>query len=321
MDFPIIRNSLESGLIAVAYLTNNKDYTLTEMSSPYGYQALIDSVTIRVDDDNMVYVNGSAWEPENGYYTITQVDIPTAANMPTVTIRNNDAVLKAVKRDAYSGALMPGVKFALYKEAKDSVTGDPMPDYYPIRGYEDLETDENGVIPGITMRNSDTPDGLAPGTYYLREKETPPGYQPLGVDLVITLTPTGHVVLRAARRPEQAGSWTIEEITDGTAAVTTDARTGVIEISVNNTPKEAIRIKKLDMVTSETLRDAAFELFQIGQIGSDGRPKEGERPMISGRTDGNGILNLGGLEMDVDISYFLFETAPRRPTPRFPVPS
>ena len=193
------------GLIVVSYLENDKIYTLTEIAAPYGYQTLISSITIKKTTDGegktRVYVNGeltdgAVRDATDTYelYTVTQVDEPDADHMPTITIRNKDYTLRAVKTDAYSGEPLKDVKFALYKEVYETVGGVPdrnypMPDYHPMDGYESLTTDEDGVIPGIFMKNSQTPGGLAPGTYYLRE-ESPSGYNALGFDIRIMISDT-----------------------------------------------------------------------------------------------------------------------------------
>ena len=299
----------ENGLIAVAYLVMNEEYTLTEVSAPYGYMALMESLTVKVDADNKLYVNGLETAPENGYYTITQVASPTATSMPTVTIKDQDYTLQAVKVDSYTENPMAGVHFALYSEVFETVNGIPdplypMPDYTPMSGYEDLVTDSNGVIPKIVMKNSENSNGLTPGTYYLREKDTPSGYNSLGIDIRITISATGQITLQSAERPMQSGHWKIEQISSDIA----DAafQNGKITITVQNTPKDPVRIRKLEQGTSaHYLKNVKFALYKVGQI-EDGKPREGETPLISGSTDLSGLLSLGGLEENT--SYYLFET-------------
>ena len=313
-------SSAEDGLIVVSYLENDKTYTLTETAAPYGYQTLISSITIKktvnIDGKTVVYVNGevvngSVKDETNTYelYTVTQVDEPTADNMPTITIRNKDYTLKAVKVDAYSYEPMKDVKFALYKEVYETVNGVPdpdypMPDYNPMSGYDNLTTDENGVIPGIFMKNSETPGGLTAGTYYLRE-ETPSGYNSLGFDIRITISDIGEVTLQSATRPTQSGHWTFGTVSSDVANVA--YKDGVMQITVTNTPKDPVRIKKLEMGTeNKVLEGVQFKLYRIGQIDDDGLPREDESDVISGATDENGILLLGGLEENT--SYYLYET-------------
>ena len=298
----------ENGLVVVAYLLPDTEYTLTESSAPYGYQALIDQLTIKVDSDGKVSVNGSDANDESGNYTITQVDNPTATEMPTVAIRNKGVALKAVKIDADSERLMSGVKFALYKEVFASTNGlpdptRPMPDYTPMDGYAELVTDEDGIIPQITLKNAEDPDGLEPGHYYLREVETPPGYISLGVDIRINLSATGEVTIESATRPAKTGQdWVIGTVNSDVAEIE-QTGDGTLQITIKNTPKDPIRIKKVEMGTDKTLAGVKFDLYNSKQV-ENGWPKPGENPVFSDTTDKNGILNLGGLEG----LYFLVES-------------
>ena len=308
------------GLIVVSYLENDKIYTLTEIAAPYGYQTLISSITIKKTTDGegktRVYVNGeltdgAVRDATDTYelYTVTQVDEPDADHMPTITIRNKDYTLRAVKTDAYSGEPLKDVKFALYKEVYETVGGVPdrnypMPDYHPMDGYESLTTDEDGVIPGIFMKNSQTPGGLAPGTYYLRE-ESPSGYNALGFDIRIMISDTGEVTLQSAARPAQSGHWTFGDVSENTATVAYSE--GIMQITVKNTPKDPVRIKKLEMgTTDKVLEGVGFAMYKIGQIGEDGLPRDEEDPIKAGNTDEDGILLLGGLEENT--TYYVYET-------------
>lgn len=302
-------SSDQNGLVVVAYLLPDKDYLLTESDAPYGYRSLIDSLTIRVDGDGTVYVNGLATDPENGSYTITQVQNWTAANMPTVTIRNQGFALKAVKIDSASGRPLSGVKFALYKEVFASTNGipdqtRPMPDYTPMEGYEALITDEAGVIPRIVLKNAENPDGLPAGHYYLREVETPAGYVSLGMDIRINLSSSGQVTIQSAERTAAGEDWLIDDVSSDIAEIKSISDS-LLQITLKNTPKDPVRIKKVEMLSGKTLTGVKFELYRSNQVDEeDGLPKPGETPVIEGTTDANGILTLGGLEG----MYFLFET-------------
>ncbi len=301
----------ETGLIAVAYLKPDTEYTLTETFAPCGYEALIHQLTIRVNEQGKVFIDNSETNPENGYYTVTQVENPTAANMPVVSIRNQDYTLKAVKIDSYTGNPMQGVTFALYKEVYVSTNGipdptRPRPDYTPMEGYESLVTKADGTIPGIVLKNSANPNGLTAGNYYLREVETPAGYIAMDSDIRISISSTGQVTLESAVRPTQSGKdWTIGTVSSNVAEIGQNSD-GSLQITVKNTPKDPVRIRKLDMGTGNTpLAGVKFELYKSGQIDSaSGLPAEGETPVFTGTTDENGILNLGGLEG----LYFLYET-------------
>lgn len=307
----------DQGLIAVAYLKEGKEYTLEETAAPFGYLSLIDKLKIKVqfskneagEDILIVYVNDSRYDHEDGYYKIDQVNVPpTVTNMPTVTIKNRDNILKAVKIDSSTGNPMKGLVFSLYREAKESNSGNPMRDYEPMEGYESLVTNEEGIIPKIVLKNSDNPDGLEPGNYYLHEDEesTPSAYKPMGIDIRIMIAPTGQVTLQRAERPVQSGSWKLGELSEEIASVSSE-NSGTVTINVKNTPKEPVRIMKMEEGSTKTLSGVGFKLFRQNQIGEDGLPAANQNPCIEGVTDEHGIMNLGGLEDG--INYFLFETS------------
>ena len=287
----------ENGLIVVAYLLPDNTYTVEETAAPYGYRTWIGQFTIKVGANGTLFVNGEPASPDdgNGPYTLLQVQNPTPAYMPQVTIRNKPVEMKAVKTDAESGQPMEGVRFALYREVKEAATGNPMPDYTPMEGYEDLVTDEDGIIPKMVLRNSEHPDGLKPGIYYLREKEAPALYDPIGYDIRITISSTGSVSLEKAKRPEQSGSWIISEVSDEIAQIT-EQDDGTYLLTVKNQPKQPVRIKKIN-TDGKTLSGVQFALYIAGQS---------ETPILEGQTDEDGILNLGALQEG--ITYYLYET-------------
>ncbi|MBQ8974742.1 MAG: hypothetical protein IJ072_03335 [Oscillospiraceae bacterium] len=294
----------EKGVIAVAYLEDGEDYTLKEITAPLGYGVLIRELTIRKGADGLVYVNGSP-TPENQYYDFEQVAEPTANVMPTVTIQNKPLLFQAVKIDGHSEMPLAGVHFALYKEVFESTYPyKPMPDYSPMAGYEDLVTDDNGVIPKIVLVNPEHPDGLGAGTYYLRETEGPGSYKALDIDIRITVYETGQITLESAARPNQSGSWSIGDLSADVAEILNDG--DVLKLIIKNVPREPVRIRKLRQAsTNQYLDGVRFELYSIDQI-EDGQPKENTLPLIERETENGGILNLGALQEN--ISYYLFET-------------
>ncbi|MBR2752413.1 MAG: LPXTG cell wall anchor domain-containing protein [Lachnospiraceae bacterium] len=285
----------EEGLIAVAYLEQGKEYVLTEQSSPDRYQALLESVTIRVEVEDgkyVVYVNGSPEDDNNDpvRYTIAQVDEPTASVMPTITIKNRPFTVNAKKIDAYTGYALEGVKFAVYAQKKDYYTGDLIPDYTPMAGFENLLTDADGIIPKIDAEH------LKPGTYYLREEEALYGYKAIGGDIRFKISDKGLLTIEDA--PNEAAVLSSEEV-EGVMNYT---------LLVKDTPNKSIQIlKKTDNTEEPLLAGVAFELYKVGQIDeATEQPKEGEVPKLTGTTDENGVLKLGVLEED--ITYYLFET-------------
>ncbi|MBR4164125.1 MAG: LPXTG cell wall anchor domain-containing protein [Solobacterium sp.] len=70
---------------------------------------------------------------------------------------------------------------------KDS-EGNVRPAYNPKTDYEDVVTNEEGILAGINT-------SLGTGTYYLREKAAPNGYKKLAEDLCFTIGKDGTVTI------------------------------------------------------------------------------------------------------------------------------
>lgn len=296
----------EEGLIAVAYLTEGEEYILTETIAPYKYRTVIQPLTIKVDVDsddgsNTVYVNDSSTAPFGGYYEIKQEAHPTVAHMPTITIKNKPFKLNAVKTDLVSGVPVQGAVFELYREIKDYQTGNLMPDYMPMEGFENLQTKADGTIPQITM------DDLKPGTYYLREKSVPSQYKSVDYDVRLIIEKTGDISIEKAEYSNDEHKWVFSEMESDRAELSTDDD-GNVTLTVKNTPKKNVRILKKVKKSygeDEVLPGVEFALYTSDQI-QDDKPKEGEEPILTGKTDEDGVLGLGALKDNT--TYYMFET-------------
>ena len=90
----------------------------------------------------------------------------------------------------------------------------------------------------------------------------------------------------------------------------------VMLITVKNMPNDPIRILKLEEGTERVLSNVGFELYHPRQVVYDEtshelKPKADETPLVTGKTDANGILYLTGeFEYQENIGYVLFETEP-----------
>ena len=80
-------------------------------------------------------------------------------------------------------------------------------DFTPMVGYEDLVTDEYGVIPMLN-------NTLAPGNYYLHETQGLNGYKTMNGYLSFTLDQRGNVTVNGAGR----ANW-LERSIDGDTIV------------------------------------------------------------------------------------------------------
>ena len=239
--------SNSKGLVTTAYL-NEGTFTLDEIRTPAGYAALDKPINITVtttepDRYDLTVTAGTTTYyvtlsgPE-GFYTTTPASETTMAR---VTVKNRTVQeLKVVKEgvDVDTRTPLSGVHFALYDQVKDS-EGNLRPAYNPKSGYEDLVTDDDGVLVGISM-------SLGAGTYYLREKAAPSGYKKLADDLCFTIGKDGTVKIQNAGY----SNWlTADTSVPGTVSY---------RIGIENTPL-GITIRKTD-ITEKSLPGSKFEL-------------------------------------------------------------
>jgi len=246
---------LEALGVTTAYL-NEGTFTLDEIKTPTGYAALDQPITITVTTtvpgsyDLTVTSGGTVYYialngPE-GFYTTTEA---TTEAMARITVKNRTVQnLKVVKVGVDGGARTPlsGVHFALYEQVHDS-EGHVRPAYNPKTGFEDLVTDENGILGEITM-------SLGKGTYYLREKEAPSGYKKLSEDLCFTIGQDGTVSIHN----DGYSNWLTRD-TSVPGAVS-------YQISIENTSL-GITLRKTDE-SGKALTGSQFVLYKKNEAGS-----------------------------------------------------
>ena len=229
------------GLVTTAYLSPGV-YTLDEIKTPTGYTALDEPITITV----------TTTEPENYDLTVPVGDITyfialsgpegfysaapaTAENMARITVKNRtvqELKVEKVGDDGSTRTPLSGVHFALYDQVLDS-DGNLRPAYNPKIGYEDLETNEEGILETVTM-------SLGAGTYYLREKAAPSGYKKLAGDLCFKIGADGTVQILNS----EYSDWLTKD-TSVPGAVS-------YKISIVNTPV-GITIRKTDEAGNKLL--------------------------------------------------------------------
>ena len=267
------------GMITVAYLRDDTDYILTETRAPQGWYGLQTPITIRIFE-GLVTVSGADAE----WYILTQA---AGDDDPTLTVKNRPNVFEAIKLDADTGSPMSGAAFALHRQVTvDDVT---IIDLYPMPGYENLVTGQDGLIPQLD-------NSLPPGTYELREKAAPEGYRALSAYIRFTVGPTGAINLLT--QTDEA-AFTGQTDPDGTQRWL---------LTVSNTQVKKLRFRKVDSAdTSRTLAGAEFDLY---------RAEEGSRvepALISGLVSRqDGLLEKNGETVFVlpTGDYLLAETKP-----------
>ena len=270
----------EDGLITVAFLRDDVDYSLLEIKTPQGYYGIDDTITLCLNNGT-VTVSGI----DQDYYVLTQ----GAGQTPTLVIKNRPYDLEVVKQDADTEAPLAGVQFALHRQV--TVNGVTTIDFNPMPGYETLTTDANGVIPRLD-------NTLAPGTYELREKRALSGYDMLEHYIRFTVSKTGEITLV---NPPADVDFTTTQSSGAAGTVS-------YVLTVPNYMRRKVSIWKTDASHNTITTGASFNLYRADEFDDQTKsPITGAEPIVSGTTGANGILALGELPVG---EYRLVETSP-----------
>ncbi len=235
------------GLVTTAYL-NEGTFILDEIRTPFGYTALDEPITITVTTtepdryDLTVEVGSTTYyikvSGPDGFFTTTPA---TEDTMARITVKNRTLQELKVEKVGVDGSTrtpLGDVHFALYEQVRDS-EGNVRPAYNPKTGYDDLVTNDEGILTDMTM-------AVGPGTYYLREKTAPSGYKKLAEDLCFTIGTNGSVKIN---NPGYLNWLTRDTSISGTVSY---------KISIENTPL-GITVRKADE-TGNSLPGSKFEL-------------------------------------------------------------
>ncbi|MBR3552079.1 MAG: fibro-slime domain-containing protein [Clostridia bacterium] len=222
------------GLITVAFLRDGVPYTLTEVESPAGWYGLQAPITLTLND-GVISISTSV---DASYYI---VDNQTST--PTLTVKNKPYNFEVLKKDGDTNQPMSGVVFALHRQV--NVDGVITIDLNPMAGYENLTTDQNGILPGL---DNTLPDGV----YELREKSTLNGYELLPSYIRLSLSPTGQLTLGA--HPEGV---TLTSQTDANGTVQ-------YVLTILNSMRKRVKLLKVDAAnTSTAVAGAEFDLYTV----------------------------------------------------------
>nr|AHF25905.1 fibro-slime domain-containing protein [uncultured bacterium Contigcl_1539] len=234
----------EDGLITIAFLREDIPYTLTETSAPTGWFGLQGALTLTVNNRVITVSADSSLQP---YYVVDN-----NAQTHQLTIKNRPYLFKAVKIDAYTDQVIPDMVFSLYHQVKvDNVI-----QFKPMEGYDNLITDEFGVIPQVD-------NTLPAGTYELHETQSLPGYQTLVVPYPqFVISETGMITLLTNRNGEVLSDPTpVEDDPDGSLSF-------VLTIP-NQRVLTSMELKKVDGGLNP-LKGSKFELKQYVTSWDDG---------------------------------------------------
>ena len=180
----------DTGLVTVAYLRENEEYTLTEISSPNGYHAMPDPIKITRTGTTVTITGGTS-----GYYTFDDTD--SSERIALIQVANKPFEVEFKKTTEDGTTPLAGAFFTLYRQVQ-GVNG-PRRDYVPVTGFENMETGSDGIVPLLTAAIQ---DGTIPkGTYYLSEVTSPTNYLPMSNDVVFTVTDMGTIVIDTTLSP------------------------------------------------------------------------------------------------------------------------
>ncbi len=263
----------ENGIVTTAFLSEGKDYTLTETIAPQGYRGLENAMTLRLNEGDLLSVTGV----DQIYY---EMETDDNSAVKSLTVKNRQRELKAEKLGVQANGTTVPLRNAIFELHREVIVdGVTSMELSPLVGYENLVSDVNGIIPKI--------DNTLPArTYYLIEKSAVSGYLKITDGIRFTVSPTGEVTLT---------SHPLAELTE-----TFDQETGLLTFAIrvkNLKDKAAIRIVKIDQ-TGAPLENAGFT-FAGGRISADCAsriPQGGDYALIYE----NGSVALG--------SYSLTET-------------
>ena len=205
------------------------------------WHGLESAMTILVNTDGSVEVSS----PDEEYYTLQQAQGSTLA---TLIIKNRPYTFEAIKKDGDTNTPLNGVTFALHRQV--TVDGVTNFDVNPMPGYDALTTDENGVIPKLDKT-------LPAGTYELREKEAPAGYQPLSGYIHFTISTTGAISLIGTDQ---------QPVPDGVTLEDEEKDEGTLQyvLTILNSQRKNVSFKKVSSKDeTSALAGAVFDLYSV----------------------------------------------------------
>ena len=250
--------SNQDGLITIAYLAEGV-YTLTEIGTPKGYVSLENPIQISIDENSQVSLS-----PASDLYQITAD--PEGEMLAVITVKNRTTGLLVRKVEAVTKRPLEGVHFALYPQVT-AADGSKRKDYLPIHGYEDIITDENGILHEITA-------DLPAGVYYLTETEPPEGFAPLKDDLCFAVGLDGKVTV------ENHESWLTKDTVAGVVSYTLTIPNGSAPDPVS------VTVSGVKVLLGRDMKAGEFS-FTLTPVDVDGNPLPNEGFQIASCAEGS----------------------------------
>lgn len=218
------------------------------------------------------YINGDAviGTPETNTVKVEFSNDPydedSTTNTPPDEVEVQTFELDIVKKDSVSGNTLPGVKFKLYKAANaygkftgtaGSYTVDT--NGAPLTAWTAAK--EQGTVLETGTDGKLNIKGLAPGTYYLEEVETPNGYNALPGAIKIEITAT-YVTADDVKAAALEGKTLVE------GDLKTVSATYTINDTTSALAKPGTASSTLGIVTLEVLNVPISSLPSTGGIGN-----------------------------------------------------
>ena len=172
-----------NGLISEAFLTEGIPYTLTEIEAPQGWHGVQKPIIITQQNNGHITISGDA---DQDYYVVNN-----HGHSPTLTVKDRPYTFQVIKTDGDSDSPLEGVTFSLHKQITVGET--TAFDNTPMAGYENLVTDDQGIVPKID-------NTLPAGTYQIREKALSTelqnaGYEMLSYYIEFKVSKTGKITM------------------------------------------------------------------------------------------------------------------------------
>ena len=186
------------GIVTMLYEFNyNELYTLTETSAPEGYVGLQKKCCFKVNYDETIslfYEDGTTVWGENDNDDTKWVKTSPGNNgikgfVDVYNKKFNFIIAKYDKNNTEKS--LESAHFALYKQVKATISG-YIKNKDPMTGFEDFETDENGIV---YVCGGNSGRVIKPGekgsVYFLTEIQAPAGYTKLDEDIIFRISPIG----------------------------------------------------------------------------------------------------------------------------------
>lgn len=245
----------KNGRINILYeYVVDADYVLTQTASPKGYIGPDYPIMFSIDENDDIALttqNDPEWQEGDEF------DDSVDELIAYVNVYNRPYTLKVYKTDKDTNTDVPDAHFTLYRGRKGG-HGGVVKDYNPMPGYEDMETDSDGLI-------SDIDNNLPAGIYYLEESTPPPGYEGIDGDIKFEISALGGITILDS--PVNSGIELVDDNNEGTG-------TYIYTLKIPNTLNAAKEVTITKTVVGNMGNKSKDFTFTFSVTGDDGSSTE-----------------------------------------------